>query len=49
MGRLKMEGAHVGKSEEGAGDIFALGQVTHKTVPTQCAEEAGAWILNCGL
>lgn len=44
-----MEGAYVGKSEEGVGDIFALGQVTRKTMPAQCVEGAGAWTLNSGL
>lgn len=46
MGHLKMEGAHVGKSEEGVKDIFALGQVTHKTMPAQSVKGAGSWTLN---
>lgn len=34
-----MGAAHVGKSEEGVGDIIALGQVTHKNnACTVCKE-----------
>lgn len=40
VGHLKMGAAYVGKSEEGVGDIIALGQVTHKnngcTVCKEC-------------
>lgn len=46
VGHLKMEGAHVRKSEESVGDIFALRQVTRKTMLAQCVEGAGAWTLN---
>lgn len=42
MGHLKMEGARVGTSEEGVGDMLALGQVTRYTMPAQCVEGAGA-------
>lgn len=41
-----MEGACVGKTEEGVRDMFALGQVTRYTMPAQCVEGAGVWTLN---